>query len=91
MFDQESVLVGLIAGFLIAGIIGNILQRITKARRDMGAPDRSMTVPTAGTPRGVMANAARAMRSCFIWTLTLILVLLIAGGVVYFLLVILAG
>ena len=85
MLDRESLLVGLILGVLIAGVAGNILQRIRLARLGMSLPNRPMAVRTEGTPRGIIQNASRAARTCLFWALVLILFLVIAGGFVYWL------
>lgn len=69
--NDGSLLIGFIIGFFVAGIMSWMLRNIEKARRDMGAPDRSMVVPTAKTPRQVFTAAADASRTCFAWTLAL--------------------
>ena len=70
-FDQVSFLSGFLFGFLIAGIIGAMWNRIQLARNAMRSPDRPMNVPTQNTPRTVMANAARASQTCMVWSLGL--------------------
>lgn len=70
-FDQVSFISGLLAGFFVAGVIGLMWNRIQLARNAMRAPDRPMNVPTPNTPRTVMANAARASQTCFVWSLSL--------------------
>lgn len=71
--DDTSFVLGLLAGFFVAGVIGQLLNRINKARNAMAEPDRPMKVATANTPRGVMASAARAGQSCLLWSLALLL------------------
>jgi hypothetical protein len=90
MLYRESVVVGLVAGFLIAGVAGNIFQRIRTAQRNMGAPDRPMNVPTPGTPRGVMQAAAQAMRTCLFWMLILIGFAVASISIVYALVMVFA-
>lgn len=68
---QGSFIIGFIFGFAIAGVLGNILQRIRKARQGMGAPDNPMSVKTSGTPRSVMAAAAAAFRTFLFWSFVL--------------------
>jgi hypothetical protein len=71
--DNMTFLAGFIAGFLVAGVIGFLLNRINLARNAMRAPDRPMNVPTGNTPRTVMANAARAGQTCMTWSIALVL------------------
>ncbi len=49
-----------------------------------------MGVPTAGTPRGVMEAAARALRTCLMWSMILLLFALGALGLIYFLAIVVA-
>lgn len=69
--DEVSFVSGFLLGFIIAGIIGAMWNRIQLARNAMRAPDRPMNVPTQNTPRTVMANAALAARTCMVWSLGL--------------------
>ena len=80
-FDQASFFTGLILGFVIAGVLGNILGRIRRARGGMRAPDNPMSVRTTGTPRQVMSGAAAAFRTYLFWGFILIVFvgLLLAG------------
>ncbi len=73
IIDDVSFLLGLALGFLVAGIIGQILGRITKARNAMGDPDKPMKVATTNTPRSVMASAAKASQTCLLWSFILVL------------------
>ena len=79
MFDQTSLITGLVVGFIFAGLIGWQLRKIEKARGGMGAPDRSMTVKTENTPRSVLQSAAAATRSC-IRAIIVLLIIVLAGG-----------
>jgi hypothetical protein len=73
IIDDVSFLLGLALGFLVAGIIGQMLNRISKARNAMGDPDKPMKVATANTPRSVMTSAAKASQTCLVWSFTLVL------------------
>ena len=67
--DRDSLVIGLLAGAMIAGVGGMVLRRIRQAQLGMGAPDKPMTVKTSGTPREVMKAAAAAFRTCLFWTI----------------------
>ena len=71
--DDISFIVGFLLGFLVAGIIGQMMNRINKARNAMGDPDKPMRVATANTPRSVMASAAKAGQTCLLWSFALVL------------------
>ena len=88
--DRDSLVIGLLAGAMIAGVGGMVLRRIRQAQLGMGAPDKPMTVKTSGTPREVMKAAAAAFRTCLFWTIALLLFLVVAGGLIYYLVVMLA-
>lgn len=86
--DNGSFLFGFLFGFIAAGMMGWMLQRIQKARNAMRDPDRPMKVATANTPRSVMASAAQAGQTCITWTFFL---LLFAAGVLLVLYALLFG
>ena len=90
MLDRESLVIGLVVGFFIAGIAGNIFQRIRKARKTTEAPGKPMIVPTAGTPQGVINQAAAAARTCLFWTVILIVFVVVTIGGIYYLVAVLS-
>lgn len=71
--DDISFFLGFVLGFLVAGIFGQMMNRINKARNAMGDPDKPMKVATTNTPRSVMASAAKAGQTCLLWSLALVL------------------
>ena len=73
IIDDVSLLLGFVLGFLVAGIIGQMLNRISKARNAMGDPDKPMKVATTNTPRSVMTSAAKASQTCLVWSFALVL------------------
>lgn len=78
-----SLCIGLLLGFLFAGSLGYLLRRVQEALHGARAPDRSMVVPTAQTPRTVMRSAAKAFRQYMMWLLVLILIVGIGGWLLY--------
>jgi hypothetical protein len=73
IIDDVSFVLGLALGFLVAGIIGQMLGKISKARNAMGDPDKPMKVATTNTPRSVMTSAAKASQTCLVWSFALVL------------------
>lgn len=73
-------LISFMIGFIIAGFLGNLLQRIRRERGIMQAPDRPMNVPTVATPNNVKAIAREAFgRFIRLWILFFISVAIIAA------------
>lgn len=72
LLDRVALMMGLLAGFLIATALGAIMQRINLARYGTFAPDRPMTIATQNTPRTIMHAAAQAARDLVAWTFALL-------------------
>lgn len=74
-FDLLSFFLGLV----VAGFLGNLLQRIRAEQGTMRAPDRPMTVPTQGTPNGVIEMAREAFRRfirlCILFVVSVVVIL----------------
>jgi len=90
MIDRESLLLGLILGVIIAGVGGNIFQRIRLAQRGMALPGRPMMVETGETPVGVMQIARRAARACLFWAGVFVIFFAGTIAIVYWLIVVVA-
>ena len=80
---KNDFLAGVVVGFLIAGILGYILQRIRLSQARMGASGRKQTVrmETDRAPIEVVRDSATGAVSCFVW----IIILLAFGGLLFFL------
>jgi hypothetical protein len=84
--DRPSFLYGFLLGFLLSGYLGWLLQKIRQTRSVMQAPDRPMSGNTPHTPRSVFAAAAAAFWRLLRWLFLLLLSLVIAGTLLYYLL-----
>jgi hypothetical protein len=73
--DLPSFFGGFFFGFIVAGLLGSSMQNFRKAKGAMGAPDKPMNVPTSGTPRSVMKQAADAFRRMLWWGFVLLVTL----------------
>lgn len=73
MYIEPIWLVLLIAGYFAFTFIG---RKISAAKDTMKSPDKPMAVKleTKKTPRQIMAEAAKATLSCWLWSVVLVVV-----------------
>jgi len=83
--DSRSFLLGAGFGFLVAGVLGFVLQRIHWLRGRVGAFGRSQTVmqDTNRTPAEVARDSLQAFVGCVFWGIVLLVVLAGIGWVLY--------
>ncbi len=86
-FDQLSLLVGFIAGFFVSGYLGWTMQNLRRARGELGAPYRPMSIATKDTPQAVLRRAGAAFWRMVRWTLLFTLGLVILFLILYQLIV----
>ncbi len=81
--DHPSFFFGFILGFLVAGVLGWILQRVRQTMQDMGAPNRPMMIATNRTPNDVVRASGAAFWRLIGWFFLLFCGLGIAGWLLY--------
>jgi nitrate reductase gamma subunit len=84
---QNNFYNGLVFGFIAAGLIGLILNRIREARARMGQRNRPLnTFPDAiqprMTPASIVRNSLLATFSCVFWIIVLVVVVLLLIGMI---------
>jgi len=75
---------GFLLGFLTAGVLGFVFQRLTLLRKKAGQADKKVTVvETKQSPRQVYRASVRAQTEMIVW-ITILIFLAIAVLWVYF-------
>lgn len=77
MYIDPIWFVLLVAGYFAFTFIG---RKISAAKDTMKSPDKPMAVKleTKKTPRQIMAEAAKATLSCWLWSLLFVVVVVVA-------------